>query len=95
MGLTYEKTDPADPETLETVKKFVSEGKIPYPILMGDEPTLKLVPNFKGFPTSLVLDRAGKARLLITENEGSTMDMLEDAVSVLLTEPTPLASKPK
>ena len=53
VGLTYEKSDPADPATRENVKQFVKQAGIPYPCLMGDEPTLKLVPNFRGFPTSL------------------------------------------
>jgi thiol-disulfide isomerase/thioredoxin len=97
VGLTYEKSDPSDPQTRETVKKFVQQAGIPYPILIGDEPTLKQVPNFKGFPTSMVLDRDGKVRLLITENNANTQDVIEDAVLVLLNEPAkpaPAAAKP-
>ena len=93
VGLTYEKNDPTDPRTRENVKKFVQQAKIPYPILIGDEQTLKLVPDFKGFPTSLVLDRAGKVRLLITENNAHSLDLIEDVIVVLLAEPAP--AKPK
>jgi thiol-disulfide isomerase/thioredoxin len=95
VGLTYEKTDPTDPQTRETVKKFVQQAGIPYPVLMGDEPTLRLVPNLHGFPTLLVLDRAGKARLLVTENDPATLDYIHEVVLVLLAEPAPGAAKPK
>ncbi|HKI18079.1 MAG TPA: TlpA disulfide reductase family protein, partial [Isosphaeraceae bacterium] len=95
VGLTYEKSDPTDPQTRENVKNFVQQAGIPYPCLMGDEPTLKLVPNLKGFPTSLVLDRAGKVRLLVTENGASSLDLIQDVVLVLLAEPAPQAAKPK
>jgi hypothetical protein len=53
------------------------------------------VPNLRGFPTSLVLDRAGKVRLLITENSADSLDLIEDAVVVLLAEPSPGAAKRK
>jgi thiol-disulfide isomerase/thioredoxin len=95
VGLTYEKSPPTDPETRENVKNFVQQAGIPYPCLMGDEPTLKLVPNFKGFPTSLVVDRAGKVRLLITQNDANSLDLIEDVVVALLAEPSPAATKPK
>ena len=46
-----------------------------YPILIGDETTLRQVPDFKGFPTTLILDRAGKVRLLINENDAKTPEL--------------------
>jgi thiol-disulfide isomerase/thioredoxin len=95
VGLTYEQSDPADPATRENVKTFVKQSGIPYPVLMGDESTIKKVPNFKGFPTSMVVDRAGNVRMLITENDANTLEVIEDAVVVLLAEPAPVAAKPK
>ena len=95
VGLTYEKSDPADPATRENIKEFVKQAGIPYPCLIGDAPTIKQVPDFKGFPTSLVLDRAGKVRLLITENETNSLDLIENTIVVLLAEPSPAAAKPK
>jgi thiol-disulfide isomerase/thioredoxin len=95
VGLTYEKSDPTDPETLEYVKQVVKEAGIPYPILIGDGATQKLVPKFEGFPTTLLLDRAGKVRLLITQNDHTSLDLIESTVVVLLAEPAPGSAKPK
>ncbi len=95
VGLTYEKSDPTDPATRENIKEFVKQAGIPYPCLIGDAPTAKQVPDFKGFPTSLVLDRAGKVRLLITENDANTLDLIENTIVVLLAEPLPPSAKPK
>ncbi len=95
VGITYENTDPNDPKTLEGVKQFVKQGEIPYPIVMGDEATVKSVPGFKGFPTTVVLDRAGKVRLFITENDARSLDVVEDVVQILMAEPAPQTAKPK
>jgi thiol-disulfide isomerase/thioredoxin len=87
VGLSYEK-DVATPEqALALVKAFVQQAGIPYPCLLGDEKTVLQIPNFKGFPTSVVLDRAGKVRLLITENDANSLQQIEDVVEVLLAAP--------
>jgi len=95
VGLTYEKTEPTNPETRENIKRFVKEAGIPYPCLIGDEATQLLVPDWHGFPTSMVLDRAGNIRVLITQNTSTSLDLIEDAVVVLLAEPAPGAGKAK
>ena len=64
-------------------------GKDPYPCLLGDQKTIMQVPGFKGFPTSVVIDRAGKVRLLVVENSAETPELINDAVRVLLAEPAP------
>ena len=33
-----------------------------YPCLIGDEATIQQIPGFKGFPTTVIVDRAGKVR---------------------------------
>ena len=68
-------------------KKFVEAAEIPYPCLLGDEPTVKQVPGFKGFPTIVIVDRAGKVRFSIIENDAQTPELINDAVRVLLAEP--------
>lgn len=65
-----------------------------YPILIGDETTLRQIPDFKGFPTTVILDRAGKVRLLINENDANTPELIRDTIEVLLAEPTPPAEPP-
>jgi len=101
VGIDYEKEVPDLATAVQMVKRFVQEAGIPYPCVMGDSATLEKIPNFSGFPTSMVIDRTGKVRLLVTQNSGGTMDMLDDTVTVLLAEPptqaggTDKAAKPR
>ncbi len=46
------------------------------------------IPKFVGFPTTLLIDRSGKPRMLITENSEGTLGTLDDAIAVLLAEPS-------
>ena len=89
VGLSYEKEATSAEQAREMVKNFVREAGIPYPCLIGDMETLKQIPNWKGFPTTLVIDRAGKVRVLITENSSDTPGFIADLVRVLLAEPAP------
>jgi thiol-disulfide isomerase/thioredoxin len=87
VGLSYEKDAPSESEARELVKKVVKAARIPYTCLMGDESTVSQVPGFVGFPTTVLVDRAGKARLFITKNDEHTLELIRDAVRVLLAEP--------
>jgi len=84
VGLAYERQAPTESEARTLVKRFVRENGVPYTCLIGDRPTVEQIPNFRGFPTSLVLDRSGKVRLLITENEKHSLDLIADTVEILL-----------
>jgi thiol-disulfide isomerase/thioredoxin len=87
VGIDYEKDAP-DPETArQVVKQFVQGAGIPYRCVMGDVPTLQKIPDMKGFPTSMVIDRSGKVRLLITDNSNGTPEVLNAVIQVLLAEP--------
>ncbi len=89
VGLAYEPGAP-DPKTaLQAVKQFVQQSGIPYRCAMGDEATQQKIPNFSAFPTTLLIDRAGKVRVLITENTEDAMKAMDDNVEVLLGEPAP------
>jgi thiol-disulfide isomerase/thioredoxin len=89
IGLAYEPSAP-DPQTaLQAVKQFVKESGIPYRCAMGDEATQKTIPNFSAFPTTLLIDRAGKVRVLVTENTENALKAMDDNVQVLLGEPAP------
>jgi thiol-disulfide isomerase/thioredoxin len=92
VGLSYERDAQNEEEAANLVRSYVATVKLPYTCLLGDQPTILKIPNFKGFPTSLVIDRSGKVRLLITENDKSTVKRLADAVEVLLAEPAPKAA---
>jgi thiol-disulfide isomerase/thioredoxin len=89
VGLSYERDATSDSQAVEMVKKFVESNSVPYPCLLGDEATIKQVPGFHGFPTTVIVDRTGKVRLLITENSAQTLELIGDAVRVLLAEQVP------
>ena len=94
VGLSYEKQAPSEADAWVMIKKFVKEMGIPYQCLIGDIETIQQVPGFKGFPTTLVVDRAGKVRALVTENSTTTLDLISDSVRVLLAEPGPKKDEP-
>jgi thiol-disulfide isomerase/thioredoxin len=83
VGVNYE-TAPGN-EAQETIRSFVSKHGIPYPCVIGDSKTKGMIPGFKGFPTTLFIDRSGAVRLTLT---GYTPPKeLEAIVTVLLEEP--------
>jgi thiol-disulfide isomerase/thioredoxin len=92
LGLSYEKEAASESQAREMIKKFVREVGVPYPCLLGDTDTLQQVPDFKGFPTTVVVDRAGRVRMIVTENNSNTVDFIGDVVRVLLAEPVPTGS---
>ncbi len=80
VGLTYEH---AIGETArDVVRNFVRSVEIPYPCLMGDQETMKQVPDFSGFPQTLVIDREGKVRANVTGYQ--PLGALEALVAPLL-----------
>jgi thiol-disulfide isomerase/thioredoxin len=89
VALAYEKDVPQGSDARSVVKRFVDKARVPYIILMGDTATGQQIPDFRGFPTSLVIDRSGKIRLLITEHEKNTLDLITDTVDILLEEREP------
>ena len=86
VGLNYERDIPDPAKAIETVKAFVKDANMIYPCLLGDEKTIRQVPDFKGFPTTVILDRAGQVRALILENDSTTPGLIRDVVEVLLAE---------
>jgi hypothetical protein len=59
--------------------------------LIADDATIQQIPGFKGFPTIVIVDRAGKVRVAITEPDDNTLNLIRDVVEVLLEEPVPAA----
>ena len=64
------------------IKKFVKEVGVPYPCLLGDMDTCSRFPTSR-VPKTVVVDQAGKVRVLITENSASTVEVIGDIVRVL------------
>jgi thiol-disulfide isomerase/thioredoxin len=87
VGISYEQNAPDAAAAVEMVRRFVKGTGIPYRCVMGDQATLEKIPNFQGFPTSIIIDRSGKVRILSTQNSGGTTDALDAIVQVLLAEP--------
>jgi thiol-disulfide isomerase/thioredoxin len=89
VGLAFERDAATEAQARDQVKRFVKEQRVPYTCLLGNPAVAQQIPNFHSFPTSVVLDRSGKVRLLVTENEKNTLDLLIDTVEILLAEKGP------
>ena len=85
VGLNYERVEPKDVK--KTIQSYLEANKVPYPCLIGDEPTQEQIPDFQGFPTTLFLDRAGKVRLKVVGLHSPAY--LEAIVTTLLEEKAP------
>jgi hypothetical protein len=66
------------------VQKAVEEFKINYPCALIDDPFLKTIPDFEGFPTTLFIDRRGRVRLKMAGAQ--SLSRLETAIKLLLDE---------
>jgi thiol-disulfide isomerase/thioredoxin len=63
VGINYENEE-VD-EAKQTIADFISENDVNYTCVIGDEETKEQIPDMKGYPTTLFIDRAGKVRLRI------------------------------
>lgn len=88
VGINYEDGSPE--EVKKIIKDFITENKMNYTCVIGDDPTRDSVPNFEGFPTTLFIDRAGKVRL--KEVGYKPLAELEAIVKVLIEEQAPEAA---
>jgi thiol-disulfide isomerase/thioredoxin len=92
VGLDYEQNAP-DPETArQAVERFVKQSGMPYHIAMVDDALMEKIrqlPIFHGFPTTVLFDRSGKVRMILTENPEGMLAAIDDAIEVLLAEPAP------
>jgi len=71
-----------DKDSLNLVAPFVKRNKIDYLVLVGNQQVLSQVKNFKGVPTTLLLDREGKIR---KKFDGSfEPEKLEESLQLLL-----------
>jgi thiol-disulfide isomerase/thioredoxin len=91
IGIDCERDIKEEAKVRENLAEFLKATNIPYPNVMGNDATIQQVPGFKGFPTTVIVDRAGRARAVILENDEKTPDLIRDIVEVLLEEPVPPA----
>ncbi len=52
IGINYERVP--DEEVQSTIESYAKETGINYPLVIGDEDTRSQIPDFEGFPTTLV-----------------------------------------
>ncbi len=64
VGLNYERGGTPE-EQKEKIQKFMEDNSMNYPCALGDDATRDLVPQFRGYPTTLFIDRTGKVRLSV------------------------------
>jgi thiol-disulfide isomerase/thioredoxin len=77
VGLTYERTTDFA-KSQRTVKQLITHFSVPYPILItgytpgrGDpEKSLPMLADFKGFPTTIIIDKKGDVRKIHTGFSG-------------------------
>jgi thiol-disulfide isomerase/thioredoxin len=85
VGVNYEDV-PAE-RAQPTVQAYVDRNRIPYPCALGNVRTEARVPGFRGYPTTLFLDRSGTVRLKVV---GYLLwHDLETVVTMLLAEDEP------
>ncbi len=80
VGLAYERG--ADEDAIDKVVEFMEDNDINYECALGDEDTRDLVPDFRGYPTTLFIDGEGKVRYM--KVGASDYDKLETIVKVIL-----------
>lgn len=83
IGLGYERMEKEESENL--IRDFMKEQNMNYTCIIGDEATQQQVPEFRGFPTTLFIDRTGKVRLQYVGLHPYAT--LEAAATMLLEEP--------
>lgn len=86
VGLAYERGEASEagPKVIE----FGQKNGINYPCAIGSEETRDLVPEFRGYPTTLFIDRKGKVRMVTVGAE--SYERLESLVLAMLEEATSL-----
>lgn len=88
VGINYERVQQDETEKAKNlIKDFVAANNVTYQCLIGDDATREQVPDLRGYPTTLFIDRAGKVRAKIVGYHD--LIHLEAIVNELLAEPAP------
>lgn len=92
VGMTWEHGKGGD-EVLAKVREFAQQMGINYPLtLITDRADLQKVPDLRGFPTTLFLDKQGRVRA--KEVGYRDMEVLRGLVQALDAEPAPAETAP-
>lgn len=82
VGINFERV-PED-QVVPTIQKFVQEAGVTYTCVVGNPEILQQIPGFRGYPTTLFIDRTGKVRAMIVGYR--PLEFLEAIVQALLEE---------
>jgi thiol-disulfide isomerase/thioredoxin len=82
VGINYEHGEGEN--VIENVRKFAADQGMNYRLVIGDQATQEKIPDLRGFPTTLFLDRSGNVRLMIVGYH--SYGMLDAYVTALLEE---------
>jgi thiol-disulfide isomerase/thioredoxin len=91
IGLNYEQgADTA--ENAQLVSDFVEANGINYPCALGTDEIRAQVPDFRGYPTTVFVDPAGRVRLTLVGQHD--YELLEAVAVILLEDAQAAASSP-
>lgn len=83
IGINFERGNSAE-KNLEKVVKFAKARGINYPCVMGDPNVKNQVPDFRGYPTTLFIDKTGKVRMKVVG--AHDFEYLDSVVAALMEE---------
>jgi cytochrome c biogenesis protein CcmG/thiol:disulfide interchange protein DsbE len=85
VGLAYERVEEGE-DAAGKVVEFGTKAGINYPCAIGEDATRDMVPGFRGYPTTLFIDREGKVRMMTVGAE--SFERLEGIVLALMEQET-------
>lgn len=83
VGVNFENGE-TDDEKSKLVTDYIAENGINYPCILGEKEVQEQVPGFRGFPTTLFIDRSGSVRHMAVGMH--PYEHLETIVTELLSE---------
>lgn len=83
VGINYERGGDEESNRVK-ISEFMDQYGMNYPCVLGDDETREQVPDFRGFPTTIFIDRHGEVRLTLVGLQ--SYDKLETVVETLLQE---------
>ncbi len=82
VGINYEGVP--DEQAIPKIRDFIKKYDMPYMCVLGDRATQMQVPNFRGYPTTLFLDRQGNVRKVFVGYR--EMEVLDETIAELIGE---------
>ncbi len=82
VGINFERVP--QEQVVPTIQNFVAKMGITYTCVIGKREILQQVPGFRGYPTTLFLDRTGRVRAMVVGYR--PIEFLEAIVQALLNE---------